>query len=292
MFITKQNLKDWKLWYKLVVALLILTFIVEMLIRGLLNISSQTSKNQPSIWTIWSKDGNVIGYDYFGYVINRFSYFTIQSNILIVVWLLVGFFNHNKEGQIKILQKTFSLSVITYITVTAMIFNFMLLPKVLASSNNNFKAILWVEQIIVHTLGPIAAIIYFLFFMKQDIEFNFKKFIKKDFWRIAIYPFAYLVYILIRGELIYRSYGSNAALAGKHKAYPYFFLEIHNKNVLGLRNESFINNGLAWFFIAIITIIGIIIGLGSLYLFIGQKTNNMRNKGERKNEEKKSEQTK
>ncbi len=35
MFITKNNLKDWRLWYKLIVALLILTFIFEILIKGL-----------------------------------------------------------------------------------------------------------------------------------------------------------------------------------------------------------------------------------------------------------------
>ncbi|WP_339021760.1 Pr6Pr family membrane protein [Spiroplasma endosymbiont of Atherix ibis] len=256
------------------------------------NIGNDSSKNEPSILNIWSKDeaGKVIGYDYYGYVINFFSFFTIQSNILIVVWLLVGFFNHNKEGEIKILKKSFSLSVITYITVTAIIFNFMLLPQVLASGDNNFGALWWVEQMVVHTLGPIAAVVYFLFFMKQNLEFNFKKFIKKDFWIIAIYPVAYLIYTLSREELIYRSYGSDASLAHKHQAYQYFFLEIHNKNALGLGNESFMNNGLTWLFIAIITIVGIIIGLGSLYLFIGSKTSNIRNSWKNQNNEKKLQQ--
>ncbi|QHX36715.1 Pr6Pr family membrane protein [Spiroplasma sp. BIUS-1] len=285
MFITKQNLKDWRLWYKLAVASLITIFILEMLIKGMVNIDA---KGDRSPWAIFGKDSEeVIGYDYFGYVINFFSFFTIQSNILIVVWLMIGFFNHNKEGQIKPLQRTFSLSVVTFITVTALIFNFMLLPQVLTAKPNEFgekpipseagaAALWWIEQMIVHTLGPIAAVVYFLFFMKQELEFNFKSFILKDFLKMIIYPLSYLAYTLIRGELIYRSYGSNAQLAQKHNAYPYFFLEIHNKNVFNSTNESIITNGLFWLFIAAIAIIGILIGLGSLYLFVATKTSNIR----------------
>ncbi|AUM62703.1 Pr6Pr family membrane protein [Spiroplasma monobiae] len=287
MFITKQNLKDWRLWYKLTLSLLITIFLLEMLIKGMVNISEDIKNSDgttsPSIWTIYGntigEDGKVeiLGYDYFGYVINFFSFFTIQSNILIAVWMFVGFLNHNKEGQIKLLQKAFSLSVVTYITVTALIFNGMLLPQVLATGKE-FGALWWVEQMVVHTFGPIAAVVYFLLFMKQELEFNFKKFISRDFLFLAIYPVIYLIGSLLKGEMIYRAYGGDSVLARKHQAYPYFFLEIHNKQALSDKmGETLLNNGLFWMFMAIIIIVGIIIGLGSLYLYIGSKTSNIRN---------------
>ncbi|WP_338984317.1 Pr6Pr family membrane protein [Spiroplasma endosymbiont of Diplazon laetatorius] len=280
MFITKQNLKDFRLWYKLVVAVLITVFLLEMLIKGMINIGVPKNNEEYSIWAIFNEKGDFIGHDYFGYVINYFSYFTIQSNILIVVWLMIGFFNHNKEGQIKPLQRALSLSVVTYITVTALIFNGLLLPQLLSSKQGreSLDALWWVEQMVLHTVGPLAAVLYFLFFMKQDLVFDFKKFIKHDFYKMAIYPVAYLAYALIRGELIYRSYGSNAPLAHHHSAYPYFFLEIHNKYALNPNmGETLINNGLFWMFMTVIIIVGIVIGLGSLYLFIGSKTSNIRN---------------
>ncbi|AGR42173.1 Pr6Pr family membrane protein [Spiroplasma diminutum] len=289
MFINKQNLKDWRLWYKLAVALLISAFVLESLIKGIINIDHsfyEYNGEKYQKWAIYSpiissldQGIEIIGYDYEGYIINFFSYFTIQSNILVVIWFIIGFFNHNKEGQMKVLTKAFSLSIITYITVTALIFNGLLLPQLLASPlGDGLKPIWWIEQMVLHTIGPILTVIYFLFFMKQNITFNFKEFIVHDFWKMLIYPLIYLVVSLTRGELIYKSLGSDALLASKKGAYPYFFLEIHNKKALSSElGETFINSGITWMFIAIITILGIIIGLGSLYLFIASKTNNFRN---------------
>ncbi|ALD66458.1 Pr6Pr family membrane protein [Spiroplasma cantharicola] len=286
MFITKKNLKDWKLWYKLSISLLIIGFLLQGFIRGMINIGDSVYKidgEEFKKWAIYIKDinnnkpGEFVGYDYQGYIINYFSFFTIQSNILVAIWFLVSFFNHNREGQVKFLSRTITLCVVTYITITGLIFNGMLLPQVLLTENDLvLTPIWWIDQMVLHTVVPIATIAYYLFLMKQELNFSFKEFIKKDFLVMCIYPIIYLIFSLIRGELIYRSVGSNALLASKKGAYPYFFLEIHNNQVSGL-------SGIVWMFIAIIAIISIIIGLGSLYLFIASKINNY--KGEITNEE-------
>ncbi len=288
MFITKKNLKDWKLWYKLAIALLIIGFILEGLIRGIINIGDSVYKidgQEFEKWAVYIGDKNskdpakFVGYDYQGYIINYFSFFTIQSNILVAIWFMVSFFNHNKESETKFISRSISLCVVTYITITGLIFNGMLLPQVLLTENDLILTpFWWVEQMVLHTIVPIATIVYYLLLMKQKLNFNFKEFIKKDFTVMCIYPIIYLICSLVRGELIYRSVGSDAILASKKGAYPYFFLEIHNKQVSGL-------SGIAWMFIAIIAILTIIIGLGSLYLFVASKINNY--KGEINNEESK-----
>ncbi|AHI52936.1 Pr6Pr family membrane protein [Spiroplasma culicicola] len=275
MYTKVQDLKDWKFWFKVIGALNIIGFLIYQYISGILSIDTikMDDEGNPiySSWAIFKPEGGEpIGYDYFGYTLNFFSYFTIQSNIFIAVWFIVAATKHRYQiGENKnsfVLSRTVTLLLTVYIMITGVIFNFLLLPPIAAKGG--LSAEFWITNTAIHTLSPLMMLIYVMFFNTIKYEKRgYGAFFKKEFGLGMAYPLVYLFFALIRGEMVYRAYGSDWSLAQKHSGYPYFFLEIHNPNALaGLP-------GIAWLFIAAIAIIAIIIGFGQLTnYFINRKT--------------------
>lgn len=119
---------------------------------------------------------------------NFFSFFTIQSNILVaLLLLLIGFCNlKGITGNIAFLRGAATL----YIAMTGVIY-FLLL-----SGNNEAlqTTIPWVN-IVLHYLMPIAVVADWIFFPAQH-NVPFKRAV---LW--LIYPFIYMVYSFIRGAI-------------------------------------------------------------------------------------------
>lgn len=138
--------------------------------------------------------------------VELFSYFTIQSNVMC---LIVLFWNLRKEPP-ALLR---GLAVVC-ITLTFLIYHFMIRPADLTLSNlNNLKNI---ATSFAHYLVPVCFWADYLLFAPKGlmrVSYPFK-------W--LCYPLLYLGYIM----LIYKPLGGTFIVEGQLCKVPYFFLDI------------------------------------------------------------------
>ncbi|ATG97562.1 Pr6Pr family membrane protein [Mesoplasma lactucae] len=262
-----RYIKDWRTWYKLFFMLLCATCLIFSLVDGIVNISGYETKldngEMIKTWAIQTQDANgnwITHYDYSGNVVQYFSFFTNQSNILVLAWWIIALFFPWKEGKKGLVGTRMTLYTITYISVTMLIYCGMILPQKI-SSGGGYTGGEWFASIGLHVVGPLAIIIYALFFMNKYVFHSTKnEWLKKKSWQIIDYPAIYGIYILIRGQLRYSSGHTDP------QSYPYFFFWIHS-DVWGLP-------GGAWCVIAIIIIFLLLIGLSTLYAFVFNKFRN------------------
>lgn len=137
-------------------------------------------------------------------VVRFFSYFTIQTNILVgacftFLWLQPK----SKGGQFFAQTKTIT-AITLYILIVGLVYNLILRfqwePQGLEK----------VADELLHSLNPILVLLYWLFYVdKKELEF-------KSIFLWLIFPAVYLIYTLIRGHFFH--------------FYPYPFIDV---NVLG-----------------------------------------------------------
>ncbi len=176
-----------------------------------------------------------------------FFFFTVQSNIFIMLMALIFLIN---EVMVLITNKSFinqTLLHIKYvatvaITVTFLVFFTMLAPLMGVDyllSFNNFS---------LHAIVPILAIVDFFLFDK-DIKLTYKSSLLA-----TISPICYAIFVYI-GAIFKLEYSENLY-------YPYFFLNIDT-------NGFFFEKGTMGIIPWIIILLSFIIGLGCLfYLFM------------------------
>ncbi len=176
-----------------------------------------------------------------------FFFFTVQSNIFIMLMALIFLIN---EVMVLITNKSFinqTLLHIKYaatvaITVTFLVFFTMLAPLMGVDyllSFNNFS---------LHAIVPILAIVDFFLFDK-DIQLTYKSSLLA-----TISPICYAIFVYI-GAIFKLEYSENLY-------YPYFFLNIDT-------NGFFFEKGTMGIIPWIIILLSFIIGLGCLfYLFM------------------------
>ena len=172
-----------------------------------------------------------------------FFFFTVQSNIFIMLMALIFLIN---EVVVLITNKGFinqTLLHIKYvatiaITITFIVFFTMLAPLMGVDyllSFNNFS---------LHAIVPISAIVDFFLFDK-DIKLTYKSSLLA-----TISPICYVIFVYI-GAIFKLKYSENLY-------YPYFFLNIDT-------NGFFFEKGTMGIIPWIIILLGAIIGLGCLY---------------------------
>jgi len=143
-------------------------------------------------------------------VVRYFSYFTILTNIMVALCFTMLLLSFNKKGEHFYLRPKVLGAVTVYICVVGIIYNLILRftwqPKGLQ---------LIVDELL-HAFIPALFMIYWLFFAPKSAL----KWANVFTW--LIYPFVYLVFILLRG-----------AVSG---FYPYPFIDVatlgYNKVVL------------------------------------------------------------
>ncbi|AKX34174.1 hypothetical protein SLITO_v1c05260 [Spiroplasma litorale] len=202
------------------------------------------------------------------YTLDYFSTFTLISNILCQIWLLWAAITPKKEGNSKFtsrkkfvfLSHTTALTFSVMITITFIVYNFILVPIDTGFPTHSYDAF---ATIVNHIITPIAFVVYFLFLMDNKREIDLNRFFTRKFWIQFTILISYCIISLIKGELRYRSDSQlYNTPSGKNTWYPYFFLNLHNANgPLGIP-------GYGWFIIAFILIIGVMIGFTYLYNFI------------------------
>jgi len=118
---------------------------------------------------------------------NFFSYFTIESNIIAVVALLVSAVavaSNKQHRSVDMLRGAATL----YILITGVVFS------VLLANLESLTATPW-DNIVLHYIMPVVLIVdWFVDPPKRRITFS-----RTLLW--LIYPIAYVIYSLIRGEI-------------------------------------------------------------------------------------------
>ena len=122
-------------------------------------------------------------------LIRYFSFFTIQANIMVAVWFTVLLFSPNSKWGKFFSMQTTQAAITIYIVIVGLIYNTIL-------------RFLWapsgLQQIVdelLHSVIPVFTFLYWLFFAgKHQLQW-------KSIFPWLIYPFAYIVYILIRGSI-------------------------------------------------------------------------------------------
>ena len=172
-----------------------------------------------------------------------FFFFTVQSNIFIMLMVLIFLIN---EVVVLIANKSFinqTLLHIKYvatvaITVTFLVFFTMLAPLMGVDYLLSFK------NFSLHAIVPILAIVDFFLFDK-DIKLTYKSSLLA-----TISPICYVIFVYI-GAIFKLEYSENLH-------YPYFFLNIDTNGFLFEKGTMGI---IPW----IIILFGFIIGLGCLF---------------------------
>ncbi|AUF83847.1 hypothetical protein CXP39_03590 [Mesoplasma syrphidae] len=248
--IDKTTYLNWRSLLCMTMFIIITVIIFQDFIHKLITIDTLTYKaddgTDVKTWGYFLGDGKTMYYDRAGFIVNYFSFFTIQTNIMIAVWFFVLALFNSKVGKIKLISPTYSIAIATYISVTMLIYNTMLLPIHVPKDGLD-----WFRQLSLHLIAPLVMICYTLFELKPDGVIPVKEFAKKYLWKLYIYPIAYLIVSLIRGEI------RRAGGWPRFTSYPYFFLEIHEKEAI----KGVPIHGAVWLLIAAIFIIVIIAGL-------------------------------
>jgi hypothetical protein len=165
-------------------------------------------------------------------IVRYFSYFTIQTNIVVAVCYTVLLLKPgSKWGNFFSRQQTLS-AITVYILIVGLIYNTILR---FTWSPEGLQRI--VDELL-HSVIPVLALIYWIVFTSKN-QLQWKNILP---W--LIYPFAYIFYVLIRGSL--------------SGFYPYPFI---NSTQLGI-NKVLVNSvGIAGVFIFISLLL---VGIGKL----------------------------
>ncbi|MDX1416273.1 MAG: Pr6Pr family membrane protein, partial [Candidatus Promineifilaceae bacterium] len=157
-------------------------------------------------------------------VAGTFRFFTMQTNLFVMIWLLVAIVYWHQEREHPLLRPVYKGAFTLYISVTFLVFAVLLAPL------SNPQGVHIYTNAITHYVTPVAFIVdWFLFERKRACPWRYAL-----FW--LLYPLMYFIFALIYG--------------GRTGDYIYPFL---NLPALGL-------NGLATWF-AILFALFLVLGL-------------------------------
>jgi hypothetical protein len=155
-------------------------------------------------------------------IIRFFSYFTIISNIMVVVFLIGHLFPARKKLHNFVHKNEVATAVAMYIITVGVVYQTILRPQVPLQSWSR------IADDILHLYVPLLMLLYWVLFI-SDKKINVKTI---PYW--LMYPAAYLVYTLIRGSIVH--------------FYPYPFVAV---NKLGYSNVLFNSAMLVIFFLVL-----------------------------------------
>lgn len=161
-----------------------------------------------------------------GRIWNSLSTFTIQSNILVLVFFIMVLNNYLMRTKNKWANSYFSLAVTVYITITMIIFWVALFKPLLEVTNfqTTFGVLNFINTFLLHLITPTLAIAYYLLTTGNN-KWTAKTTLRRGLPATISYMFAYLAYALIKGSFVgqVKTVGGNTFI---DYSYPYFFLNI------------------------------------------------------------------
>ncbi len=168
-------------------------------------------------------------------LVNFFSFFTIESNVLAVVALLVGAVVVATGRAETVGFTVFRLIAVTYMTVTFIVYNLLLRGIELPQG----QTVPWSNEIL-HVVGPLLIVADWLFAPGRNrLEWT-------RVWAVVIFPIVWAAYTLIRGPI-----------AGW---YPYPFLNPGNSE-----------NGYLSVVFYVILIAAVMVGVGAAAIWVTRR---------------------
>lgn len=145
-------------------------------------------------------------------IVRFFSFFTIQSNILVAICFTVLWFKPKNKLELFFLDNKILTAITMYITIVGIVYNLILRFLWMPTGMQR------ITDEILHLVIPFLVLIYwFRFVSKKSLEY-------KNVFPWLLFPFLYLVYTLVRGYFF--------------NFYPYPFLEA---NIIGY-TSVFVNS--------------------------------------------------
>lgn len=147
-------------------------------------------------------------------VANFFSYFTILSNVLtlvVMLWAAIWFFARgaNRTHEPRVLSRLLAATT-TYMVITGLVYNTLLRGIELAPGTS----IPWTNEVL-HVVGPVFLLLdLFLGPLRRRLPW-------RSIWSILAFPIVWVVYTLLRGEVV------TDPVTGNPWWYPYPFLNPH-----------------------------------------------------------------
>ncbi|AVN60510.1 hypothetical protein CG007_02760 [Mesoplasma entomophilum] len=281
------SITDWRLWYK-IIFIVLMTFIVlfsyiqlfvnmSLIVKQIndLNLSSDISSEELSkvltslniskatearlVFTVTKEGFLNAGYQPFEQFVQMSSFFTLISNLLVLIWMYVALFKPLDEGKKGILNNRTSIIFAAYITVTFLLYNFILRITV-SDIANNFMSHFVNEMF--HTIAPIFFVAYILFAVKWEEKDKLSFIELKKTWIYGILGLiTYGAYAIIRGLLMV----AGGTPGSSQQAFPYPFLQVTEAKV---KMGAIELPGIVLFLIFMVVIASICIGFTFLYSFI------------------------
>ncbi|QHX35686.1 hypothetical protein STIUS_v1c01310 [Spiroplasma sp. TIUS-1] len=227
-----------------------------------------------------------------------YAFWTTQSNYIVVFYLIFTISLQKIYGTQRLLG--LEIAVTTYITVTFIVFWFGLLAS--PDEIGAYRPINWVSTIVLHLAIPMFMVFNFAT-STGNVYMSIEEFNKVGILLVCAYPFLYLIFVMVRGELrfiqyseaffehIY-SYNDNntfpgweslfgpdgvvigiidrEARFGSQFYYPYWFLDIHkyrltyNLNSDGTQIVSFAHDNPQWTYI--VMFVGSCFGIAGVFI--------------------------
>lgn len=182
-------------------------------------------------------------------------YYTVQSNIYILV--ISAIFLLFKLLEKKIPQYLYIIKFICTvgITVTFLVFTFMLVPQMFGGFN---EYLLSLGNLTVHFISPILAVISFIIFDKVNMK-------KYTFLYGSIMPIVYCIFIMILTTI--KKEPLFGGLGGTMSRFPYFFMDYETNGWFRINNSIWELGFFYWFLIILI----VVIIISKLYLRLSNK---------------------
>jgi len=171
--------------------------------------------------------GSILGW------FNSFKSFTMQSNLIVTVWLTLAIIWHNKPETLEKISGLLKGAFTVFITITLIFFAILLAPFYTPPAG--WSAF---SNLVLHYITPIAFIVDWIL-TENKMRYKWKYL----YYWIFIYPVCYLAFVFIHGTFTGH--------------YIYYFFNI---NALGILVVAF--------FVSIIITTGIV--LGCLYIAINR----------------------
>ncbi|MDQ0567823.1 Pr6Pr family membrane protein [Mycoplasma yeatsii] len=175
---------------------------------------------------------NRISFNISEFAVYFFSFFTTITNILVAFWFILTAITIDKQNRKwKFLSTDSTFTITLLITVTFVIYNFILFPVSIAT--NKFKLNHWelMQNTIVHIISPLIMISSYLFFIDHDQKYFSDKKNLYRVWSISVaILILYGVIAIIRGAIAV----FGGASVDDTASFPYFFVQVFNSNVLGV----------------------------------------------------------
>ncbi len=190
---------------------------------------------------------------------NILSFFTIQSNVFVYVYLIcVGLASFGVKGAKKVAYNPLvSAMATTYILVTGLVYTAGI-PMGFTPPfkwHDSYHAMSSFIQIYFHMIiPPIMLILWFFPFTNRKIK-------HKTVWFFAIYPFVYSLFSIIRGGV------------GRMHFYPYPFYR--PEFIWSIFSKSdVVNYPLAYFLMFLVLVLGMLlfVAIGRLLILVNDKT--------------------